>query len=108
MVGLLTDKAVKGYKTIIIPYRERKAILEAIKEVWIVVPQNSLDPYSNLIKYQPQYIVSGDGWEEKELKAIQRTGTKIKNIRYYNKQSTTKIKKEVCQKEFVLLGERVL
>jgi len=96
IVGLLTDTAVKPYKgKTIIPYEERKEILEALKEVWMVVPQNNLDPYENLIYYKPKYIVSGDGWEEKELDAAKRAGVKTKNISYYNPQSTTKIKRKI-------------
>lgn len=79
-VGLLTANALKGYKTEYMPYEDRYYILETIAMALgniDVVPQDSLDPTENLKKYECTAIASGDGWEEKELKAIKKLGVKI-------------------------------
>lgn len=76
-IGLLTKKALKGYKQEIVPYRDRKYIMDAIAtyvEDVTVVPQDSLDPTENLKKYRSTHIASGDGWEESERRAIAKLG----------------------------------
>lgn len=64
-VGLLTDAAIATYKRL--PYMtfdQRKLVVEAIKGVERVVPQETLDYEPNLRRYQPQYVVHGDDWRE--------------------------------------------
>lgn len=80
-VGLLTPKALKGYKKEITPYKDRKYILETLEIPFTVVPQNSLNPEKNLQKYGCNFIASGDGWEKAELEAIRKLGIKIINIK---------------------------
>ena len=75
-IGLLAlgDEAV--------PYKDREFILKTLA-VGIagsnldidVVPQNSLDPSENIVKYKCKSIASGDGWEEVELEAIKKLGS---------------------------------
>ncbi len=65
VVGLLTDAAIASYKRI--PYMEfeqRKIVIENIKGVSQVVPQETLDYVPNLRKYKPDYVVHGDDWKE--------------------------------------------
>lgn len=74
-LSLLTKKALKGYKEEIVPYDERFYIMETVAIALggiEVVPQNSLDPSTNIRKYKCSAIASGDGWEEEELKAIKK------------------------------------
>jgi len=71
-VGLLTDKALKGYKDTIMSYKDRKYIVENLKPVDKVIPQDTLNPYDNLIKTGCMAIASGDGWEDEELKGIKK------------------------------------
>ena len=81
MVGLLTKKAMKGYKDELVPYKDRLYILETIArsiEDISIVPQDSLDPTKNIRKYKCNSIASGDGWTKEELKAIKKL--KIKRI----------------------------
>jgi len=64
-VGLLTDKAIASYKRL--PYLEfdqRKQIVESIKGVASVIPQDTLDYTKNLIKLKPDFVVHGDDWKE--------------------------------------------
>lgn len=63
VVGLLTDEAVASYKRPpLMPYGDRRVILESIRYVDEVVPQVSLDYSENLLRYLPRYVVHGDDW----------------------------------------------
>jgi len=64
-VGLLTDKAIATYKRLpFLTYEERKAVVEGIKGVMDVVPQESRDYVENLQKLKPDYVVHGDDWRK--------------------------------------------
>lgn len=82
IVGLLSPKALKGYKKERVPFRDRKIILEAVlpKAKGRIVQQDSLNPEAVAKKYKCTAIASGDGWEEKELKTIQKLGLKVINL----------------------------
>ena len=63
-IGLLTDKAAESYKRKpIFTFEQRKKIIENIKGVTSVIPQNSLDYIPNLKKIKPNYVVHGDDWK---------------------------------------------
>ena len=64
IIGLLTDKAIAGYKRLpALTYDQRKDIIENIKHVSNVVPQHSLSYVDNLQQYKPDYVVHGDDWK---------------------------------------------
>lgn len=81
IIGLLTSKALKGYKKEITPYKERLEILQALDFCLDIVPQDSLDPYENLKEYKCNYLVSGDGFEEVERKSAKKLGVKLLSIK---------------------------
>jgi len=81
IVGLLDEEALKGYKKVVVPFEDRKTILESINWVYKVVRQSSLNPYENLIKYKITHIASGDGWEKEELEAVKKAGCKIIDVK---------------------------
>ena len=59
-VGLLTDKAIASYKRLpLLSYEQRKKIMENIKGVKNVIPQETLDYVPNLKKLKPDYVVHG-------------------------------------------------
>ena len=63
-VGLLTDKAIASYKRLpALTYEQRKKIIENIKHVHNVIPQDTLDYTDNLKWIQPDYVVHGDDWK---------------------------------------------
>lgn len=73
IVGLLTDKAISSYKRLpSLTYEQRKEIIENIKHVYSVVPQNTLDYTSNLKNYKPDYVVHGDDWKQGVQKNIRQ------------------------------------
>ena len=64
IVGLLTDEAIASYKRLpLIPFYQRKIIVENIKGVEEVVPQDVLDYVPNLNLIKPDYVVHGDDWK---------------------------------------------
>jgi len=63
IVGVLSDEAVVSYKRFpLLPFGERKAMLENIAGVYRVVEQKTLSYRENLRKYRPTYVVHGDDW----------------------------------------------
>jgi phosphoenolpyruvate phosphomutase len=62
-VGLLTDEAIASYKRLpFLTYEQRKVIVENIKGVTQVIPQQTLDYVPNLRLLRPDYVVHGDDW----------------------------------------------
>lgn len=63
-IGLLTDSAIASYKRLpALKFEQRKIIIENIKGVTKVVPQNELDYAPNLRQYKPDFVVHGDDWK---------------------------------------------
>lgn len=64
-VGVLSDEAVAGYKRYpLMPYEERKALLESIRGVEQVVRQETLSYKGIIEKLRPDIVVHGDDWRE--------------------------------------------
>ena len=67
IVGLSTDEfnAIKEKKAYH-PFIERKAMLEAIRYVGLVIPENKWEQkVEDIQKYQADILVMGDDWEGK-------------------------------------------
>lgn len=69
IVGVSTDEVVENYKhkTPVIPFSERCAIVEAIKYVDTVVPQDTMDKYIAWEKYHFNAIFHGDDWKQSNM-----------------------------------------
>ena len=65
IVGVSTDENVQQYKhkTPVIPYEQRKEIVEAIRYVDKVVPQENMDKFAAWEKYHFDVIFHGDDWK---------------------------------------------
>lgn len=65
IVGVSTDELVEEYKnkTPIIPFKERKEIVENIKCVDQVVAQEDMDKLKALLKYKCDAVFVGDDWK---------------------------------------------
>ena len=100
-VGLLTSKALKGYKEELQPYEDRKYILETI--MWSiggfeVVPQDSLDPTKNIKEYNCHAMASGDGFEPIEEKAIHKLKLKKIHVKLKGEKEKTYSSSRVAAK----------
>lgn len=72
-VGLLTDSAIANYKRLpYLTYEQRKAVVEAIKGVARVVPQNEWSYVPNLRQLHPDIMIHGDDWKTNYLSNIRR------------------------------------
>lgn len=70
-VGLLTDSAIVSHKRLpYLTYEQRKQVVENLKGVAHVVPQEDWSYVPNLKKMKPDYIVHGDDWKSNYLSKI--------------------------------------
>ena len=106
IVGLHTDDVIRGYwRNPIMKYEERKEVIENIKGVIEVIPQDTLDQVSNILKVRPEYVVHGDDWKEgqqKELRenvinALNTYGGKLIEVPYTKGVSISKLDQELME-----------
>lgn len=99
-VGLLTDAAIASYKRIpYMTYEQRKQIIENLKGVTNVIPQEKLDYTENLLLTKPDYVVHGDDWKEgvqretrqKVIDTLALWGGKLVEIPYTQGISSSKL-----------------
>ena len=91
MIGLYTDKAIATHKRLpYLTYEQRKQVIENIKGVSTIVPQDDWSYVPNLVKYKPDYIIHGDDWLEgpdkyirdEVFKVMESLGGKVIEIPY--------------------------
>lgn len=71
IIGVLSDEAVSSYRRFpLLPFAERKAMMESIAGVFRVVEQRTLSYRENLEALQPDFVVHGDDWREGVQKPI--------------------------------------
>ena len=100
VVGLLTDEAIASYKRIpMSTYEQRKSALRGLKNVYTVIPQNTLDYRDNLNFIKPDYVVHGDDWKigsQKEtrkqvIETMKKWGGEVIDIKRIDAPSTSDI-----------------
>ena len=103
-VGILTDEAIASYKRLpYMTYEQRSEIVENLKNVHKVIPQNTLDYSDNLYLQKPDYVVHGDDWKEgvqqstrnKVIEILSEWGGKLIEIPYTEGISSTGLNKAV-------------
>ena len=106
IVGLHTDDVIRGYwRNPIMKYDERREVIENIKGVVHVIPQDTLDQVPNLIKLKPDYVLHGDDWREgsqkeyrdKVIEALKTWGGQLKEVPYTKGVSISKLDEELMQ-----------
>ena len=100
IVGLLTDRAIASYKRLpYMSYEQRKTVIENLKGVTEVVPQETLDYAPNLKKLRPDYVVHGDDWaagvqkstREKVIQTLKEWNGVLVEVPYTKGISSTQI-----------------
>ncbi len=100
IVGLLTDKAIASYKRLpYMDYEQRKIVIENIKGVTKVIPQETLDYIPNLLKIKPDYVLHGDDWKtgvqanvrQRIVETMEQWGGKVVDIPYTQGISSTQL-----------------
>jgi phosphoenolpyruvate phosphomutase len=80
IIGLLTDKAIASYKRLpFMDFNQRKEVIENIKGVSEVIPQETLDYIPNLKMLKPDFVVHGDDWKEGVQKETRRKVIEVLN-----------------------------
>tara|TARA_B110000977_G_scaffold201338_1_gene295457 strand:+ start:40383 stop:41687 length:1305 start_codon:yes stop_codon:yes gene_type:complete len=105
-VGLLTDEAIASYKNIPhLNYNRRKIIIQNIKYVKKVIPQNTLDYVPNLILIKPDFVVHGDDWKkgvqkktrDRVIKTLKKWSGRLIEPKYTKNISSTIIKNKISE-----------
>ena len=104
MIGLFTDKAIATHKRLpYLTYEQRKNVIENIKGVSSIVPQDEWSYVPNLLKYKPDYIIHGDDWLEgpdkyirdEVFKVMEKLGGEVIEIPYTKGISASSLKEEI-------------
>jgi len=103
VVGLLTDAAIASYKRLpYLSFEQRREVIESIKGVARVVPQDTLDYTENLRNIKPDYVVHGDDWKDgpqartrrKVIEVLQEWGGELVEVAYTQGISSTQLNQE--------------
>ena len=106
IVGLLTDEAISSYKNIpYLNFERRKIIVQNIKYVKKVIPQNTLSYVRNLNVIKPDFVVHGDDWKkgiQKQtrndvIKTLKKWSGKLIEPKYTKNISSTLIKNKILE-----------
>jgi phosphoenolpyruvate phosphomutase len=102
IVGLLTDEAIASYKRLpYMPFPQRFEVVENLKGVTKVIPQETLDYVPNLKLIKPDFVVHGDDWQEgvqretrlRVIEALAEWGGQLIEVPYTNGISSTGLQK---------------
>lgn len=105
-VGLLTDAAIASYKRLPhMTFEQRRAVVESLKGVARVVPQETLDYVPNLELLKPDYVVHGDDWRsgvqqntrQRVIDALAEWGGRLVEVPYTQGISSTQLHGSVKQ-----------
>jgi len=100
VVGLLTDEAMTSYKRKpVVPFADRKFVVEALRDVDEVVVQTTLDYEPNLRRLRPDFVVHGDDWKRgvqtytraKVIRVLSEWGGRLVEPAYTPGISTTEL-----------------
>ena len=107
VVGLLTDEGTRRYKPDypIMNYAERKEVIEALRCVNFIVPQDDTDPTATLKRINFEhgwtfdYMVRGDDYQgiPQGSEYIHENGGKVIRIPYCKEISSTRIKERIAE-----------
>ena len=104
IVGLLTDKAIAEHKRLpYLTYEQRKEVVENIKGVSEVIPQEEWSYVDNLKRIRQDYIIHGDDWKNGPLREIREQvfevmneqGGKVIEIPYTKGINSSSLDKEI-------------
>lgn len=104
IIGLFTDKAIATNKRLpYLTYEQRKRVIENIKGVSRIVPQDEWSYIPNLLKYKPDYIIHGDDWKEgsearlraEVIETMKQIGGELIEIPYTHGINSSELDKEI-------------
>ena len=104
IIGLFTDKAIANHRRLpYLTWEQRKTVVENIKNVSSVIPQDNWSYIPNLIEYRPDYIIHGDDWKrgpdkylrDEVFKVMAKIGGEVIEIPYTKNITASGIKGEI-------------
>tara|TARA_B100001142_G_C14340271_1_gene657593 strand:- start:2027 stop:3325 length:1299 start_codon:yes stop_codon:yes gene_type:complete len=104
IVGLLTSTAISELEdTAYLKYQQRLNVLEDLKMVSNVIPQDTASYRKNLLELQPDFVVHGDDWikgpqsqyREEVINLLEKWGGKLIEIEYSAEISDQNIKNQL-------------
>ena len=104
MIGLYTDKAIATHKRLpYLTYEQRKQVIENIKGVSTIVPQDDWSYVPNLVKYKPDYLIHGDDWlygpdkyiRDEVFKVMEAMGGQVIEVPYTKGISASGLKEAI-------------
>lgn len=106
IVGIFTDDVCEGFKRRpVVPWDDRKKVVEALAFVDDVVVQDTLSPDKNILLLQPHILAKGPGagWEEGEEKVpgtavMASLGGTVVKLPYHHGISTSQIIERLQQR----------
>ncbi|TVQ96738.1 MAG: phosphoenolpyruvate mutase [Deltaproteobacteria bacterium] len=105
-VGLLTDAAIASYKRLpTMTWEQRREVVQALKGVADVVPQDTLDYSANLLSLRPDYVVHGDDWRDgvqaatrqRVIDVLAEWGGELVEVPYTPDISSTRLNRELAR-----------
>ena len=104
IIGLFTDKAIANHRRLpYLTWEQRKTVIEQLKGVSEVVPQDDWSYVENLKKIKPDYIIHGDDWQygpdkyirDEVFKVMEKLGGEVIEIPYTKNITASGIKEEI-------------
>lgn len=102
IVGVSTDECVETYKhkTPVISFEDRKAIVESIKYVDEVVPQETMDKFAAWEKIHFDVLFHGDDWKGSSMydeieKKLKKHGVEFVYFPYTKNVSSTMLREKL-------------
>lgn len=104
IIGLFTDKAIASHRRLpYMTYEQRKQVIENIKGVSEIVPQDEWSYIPNLKKYKPDFIIHGDDWKfgpdqelrDEVIKTMIELGGEVIEIPYTKGINSSSLDKEI-------------
>lgn len=78
IIGVMSDEAAASYKRCpLLPFEDRKTMMESIKGIYKVVEQKKLSYKENLERYKPTYLVHGDDWRNGFQKPVRQEAASV-------------------------------
>ena len=104
IVGVSTDECVKTYKhkTPIIPFEERRAIVDSIEYVDETIPQETMDKYVAWEKIHFDVLFHGDDWKGSSMyeeieKKLKKHGVEFVYFPYTRNISSTVLREKIAE-----------
>jgi phosphoenolpyruvate phosphomutase len=105
-VGLLTDAAIASYKRLpYMTFEQRREVVESLRWVDKVVPQETLDYVPNLREIKPDIVVHGDDWRsgvqaltrQRVIDCLSEWGGELVEVPYTRGISSTQLNQTLKQ-----------